>query len=126
MHVDYEKFGDLTRDVLKQANVVRQKSINSPTKQLTGSSLRNPTANKVFTSFGSPSFDANSQMGSSSILMPPMSERMSSQGAASRYHVVRRKDPLTPTVAAAAVTTGQYAAAPIPKRRPVFKPEGSV
>ena len=44
LFVDYDKFNDLAKDMLKNANVVRQKDIRSPKRILRGSEISRNTS----------------------------------------------------------------------------------
>mgnify|MGYP007004904024 CR=1 FL=1 len=92
--VDYSKFGDLTKEVLKNANVLRQKSINSPTRGFLHSSSRNAY---MLSSMRSRD-DSRSPSGGAGLSIPPMSARMSSPAGSTSNHLVLKKIPETPPI----------------------------
>ena len=93
--VDYSKFSDLTKEVLKNANVLRQKSIKSPVRDFPSPNTRNAYVfSQNRSRQDSPSFAA----GGHGFSIPPMSARVSSPtGSTTSNHLVRRKVPETPS-----------------------------
>lgn len=91
--VDYSKFGDLTKEVLKNANVLRQKSINSPTQGLHTGSRNTYMLSSMRSRDGS-----RSPSGGAGLSIPPMSARMSSPAGSTSNHLVLKKIPETPPI----------------------------
>ena len=114
--VDYSKFSDLTKGVLKNANVLREKSLKSPSR---GAGVINPTNSRNAYMLSS----MRSREGSPSVggvgtglSIPPMSARMSSPSGSASNHLVRRKaPPETPQIIQG---TGDVGASRISKQRP--------
>ena len=77
LYVDYSRFSDITKDMLKNANVVRNKSIKSPQKlQSQASRTRNIPRTNIFSQGNSPSLES-SQLGAS-FTQQSVSARLSS------------------------------------------------
>lgn len=92
LQVDYSKFTNLTKEVLKNANIVRAKNIRSPAK---APSIHQPRNSNPF----SPeSMGTLSQHGGGGLSIPPMSARMSTQNTATRNQKITKKHPESPSL----------------------------
>ena len=93
--VDYSKFTNITKEVLKNANVVRAKNVRSPQKA-SGGSIYGEARNSYAFSPDSTGCNA-SQLAAFSI--PPMSARIQTQqNGAARNHKIARKAPESPSL----------------------------
>lgn len=82
-HVDYDRFGEITKDLLTKANVVRMKSVRSPTRANGSQTFYKPAG----TTIGGPSLSF-SAMGSST--GPPMSAGLNSNGQGDKSARLRK------------------------------------
>lgn len=86
LHIDYNKFNELAKGVLKDANVLRQKSIHTSNKIERNSGVNRSMAGGI-------PYSQNSSQLNDPISIPPMSARLSSQG---NSQVVRKRFQETP------------------------------